>query len=181
MNKHSVECLVMMRAIWNIQKVGLGNASSRRWYIDKIIYFQHILRKNPHHHQTVHMVSKTLYCELQKCWWKTTNRLRPWNTDCGKRSIFMGERQSSALVLLKKSLRSRVINESLHKLRGLITTYKVKLIVFVWNNVSSTSMCTNSLTAYIVKLFVLVWKKVSSTSICTNSFTTYVVKLFVIV
>ena len=32
----------------------------------------------------------------------------------------MGERQSSGLVLLKKSLRSRVINESLHKLRGLI-------------------------------------------------------------
>ena len=41
--------------------------------------------------------------------------------DCGKPSIFVGERQSSALVLLKKSLRSRVINESLHKLRGLVT------------------------------------------------------------
>ena len=40
--------------------------------------------------------------------------------DHGKPSIFVGERQSSALVLLKKSLRSRVINESLHKLRGLI-------------------------------------------------------------
>ena len=40
--------------------------------------------------------------------------------DCGKPSIFVGERQSSALVLLKKSLRSRVINESLRKLRGLV-------------------------------------------------------------
>ena len=66
-------------------------------------------------------VSKTLYCELQKCWWKTTNRLRPWNPDGGRGSNFMGERQSSALVLLKKSLRSRVINESLRKLRGLVT------------------------------------------------------------
>ena len=41
--------------------------------------------------------------------------------DRGKPSIFMGERQSSALVLLKKSLRSRVINQSLPKLRGLVT------------------------------------------------------------
>ena len=40
--------------------------------------------------------------------------------DRGKPSIFVGERQSSALVLLKKSLRSRVINESLRKLRGLV-------------------------------------------------------------
>ena len=40
--------------------------------------------------------------------------------DCGKPSIFVGERQSSALVLLKKSLRSRVINESLRNLRGLV-------------------------------------------------------------
>ena len=38
----------------------------------------------------------------------------------GNDQFFMGERQSSVLVLLKKSLRSRVINESLCKLRGLI-------------------------------------------------------------
>ena len=45
--------------------------------------------------------------------------------DCGKPSIFMGERQSSALGLLKKSSISRVINESLRKLRGLvISAYK---------------------------------------------------------
>ena len=43
--------------------------------------------------------------------------------DCGKPSIFVGERQSSVLVLLKKSLRSRVINKSLHRLRGLVITY----------------------------------------------------------
>ena len=41
--------------------------------------------------------------------------------DHGKPSNFVGERQSSVLVLLKKSLRSRVIIESLCKLRGLIT------------------------------------------------------------
>ena len=41
--------------------------------------------------------------------------------DCGKPSIFVGDRQSSVLVLLKKSLRSRVINKSLCKLRGLVT------------------------------------------------------------
>ena len=41
--------------------------------------------------------------------------------ECGKPSIFVGERQSSVLGLLKKSSRSGVINESLHKLRGLVT------------------------------------------------------------
>ena len=40
--------------------------------------------------------------------------------DRGKPSVFVGERQSSVLVLLKKSLRSRVINKSLRKLRGLV-------------------------------------------------------------
>ena len=40
--------------------------------------------------------------------------------DCGKPSIFVGERQSSALVLLKKLLGSGIINESLQKLRGLV-------------------------------------------------------------
>ena len=40
--------------------------------------------------------------------------------DCGKPSTFMGERQSSTLVLLKKSVGSGVINKSLRKLRGLI-------------------------------------------------------------
>ena len=39
----------------------------------------------------------------------------------GKPSIFVGERQSSALGLLKKSSISGVINESLRKLRGLVT------------------------------------------------------------
>jgi hypothetical protein len=39
------------------------------------------------------------------------------NPDCGKPSIFMGERQSSVLVLLKKSLITGVIKESLCKLR----------------------------------------------------------------
>ena len=39
----------------------------------------------------------------------------------GKPSIFVGERQSSALGLLKKSSSSGVINESLRKLRGLVT------------------------------------------------------------
>ena len=48
--------------------------------------------------------------------------------DCGKPSIFVGERQSSALVLLKKLLGSGIINESLRKLRGLIT---VKLKEFL--------------------------------------------------
>ena len=38
----------------------------------------------------------------------------------GKPSIFVGERQSSALGLLKNSSISQVINKSLHKLRGLI-------------------------------------------------------------
>ena len=42
------------------------------------------------------------------------------NPECGKPSIFVGERQSSALVLLKKSLMTGVINESLRKLRGLV-------------------------------------------------------------
>ena len=44
--------------------------------------------------------------------------------DCGKPSVFVGQRQSSVLVLLKKSLRSRVINKSLRKLRGLVTLVK---------------------------------------------------------
>jgi len=43
--------------------------------------------------------------------------------ECGKPSNFMGERQSSALVLLKNSSRSGIINESLHKLRGLVIRY----------------------------------------------------------
>ena len=47
--------------------------------------------------------------------------------DRGKPSIFVGERQSSALVLLKKLLRSRVINESLRKLRGLVIIVWVQL------------------------------------------------------
>ena len=38
----------------------------------------------------------------------------------GKPSIFVGERQSSVLGLLKKSSSSGVINESLRKLRGLV-------------------------------------------------------------
>jgi len=47
--------------------------------------------------------------------------------ECGKPSIFMGERQSSVLVLLKKSLRSRVINKSLCKLRGLVILFAFTL------------------------------------------------------
>ncbi|KIJ92925.1 hypothetical protein K443DRAFT_112826 [Laccaria amethystina LaAM-08-1] len=43
------------------------------------------------------------------------------NPDCGKPSIFVGERQSSALVLLKKSSRSGVINEFLRKLREIVS------------------------------------------------------------
>jgi hypothetical protein len=43
------------------------------------------------------------------------------NPDCGKPSIFMGERQSSVLGLLKKSSRSGVINKFLCKLRELVT------------------------------------------------------------
>ena len=45
--------------------------------------------------------------------------------DCGKPSIFVGERQSSA----KKSSISGVINKSLHKLRGLVTTASDALLV----------------------------------------------------
>ena len=65
--------------------------------------------------------------------------------DHGKPSIFVGERQSSALVLLKKSLRSRVINESLHKLRGLVNQLR-----FTWNKmqkkckISGNMMVCNS-------------------------------------
>ena len=59
--------------------------------------------------------TKTL-TEDYKLWMKITKF-----PECGKPSIFMGERQSSALGLLKKSSRSRVINESLCKLRGLVT------------------------------------------------------------
>ena len=169
MSKHSVECLVMIRAIWNIQKVGLGNASSTRWHIDKITYFQHILSKNPHHHQTVQMVSKTLYCELQKCWWNTTNRLRPWNPDHGKRSIFMGERQSSALVLLKKSLRSRIINDSL-KLRGpvnVICEYEAQHLTqifhYIWRQCRSTFTVYPSLNSsygFDKRGFMRLWRRV---------------------
>ena len=39
----------------------------------------------------------------------------------GKPSIFVGERESSVLGLLEKSLRFGVINKSLRKLRGLVT------------------------------------------------------------
>ena len=47
----------------------------------------------------------------------------------GKPSIFVGERQSSALGLLKKSLISGVINESLRKLRGLVTEEWIQIAV----------------------------------------------------
>ena len=108
MSKHAVECLVMMRAIWNIQKWDWEMHVAEDDILTRLLTSNTFWARI--HTITRHMVSKTLYCELKKCWWKTTNRLRPWNPDCGKRSIFVGERQSSALVLLKKSLRSRVIN-----------------------------------------------------------------------
>ena len=49
--------------------------------------------------------------------------------ECGKPSNVMGERQISVLGLLKKSSRSRVINESLCKLRGLITLNVKKYVM----------------------------------------------------
>jgi len=52
------------------------------------------------------------------------------NPECGKPSIFVGERQNSVLVLLKNSSRSRVINESLHKLRGLVILSKIEGFFF---------------------------------------------------
>ena len=39
-------------------------------------------------------------------------------------------------------------------------------------HLSSASICSNIFTAYKIKLFVFVWNNVSSTSICINSFTT---------
>ena len=52
---------------------------------------------------------------------QVANLLQP--SDCGEPSIFMWEKQSSGLVLLPKSLRSRVVNGSVHKLRGLRTIF----------------------------------------------------------
>ena len=63
--------------------------------------------------------------------------------DCGKPWIFMGERQSSVLVLLKKSLRSRVINESLHKLRGLVNQLR-----FTWNKMQKKCKISGNMMVY---------------------------------
>ena len=76
---------------------------------------------------------QNLKCWLQKCWQKTTNtgqRLQiPWLWETIN---FHGRKAKFSVRALKKSSRSRVINKSLHKLRGLVKLWMSSPEYMTW-------------------------------------------------